>query len=269
MQHIEESCNLAKMVNKIFNELDMHRLVVYPKSFEHAREEEPHVFRSFYMSVLWQEYLSGIVPELQSWQKLLEAYFSEYNGSWRYYAASYRLDCIKEGFGDEEDYDENGEVIMEGITDEHLSSYSILNRLYDDSWTNVFTQTRPEDLEEMYVAIMGSRKVSFSEVFRKLGFEILLYTIKDGERKPMKREEEELMKASGQMDAATLILGLNAVCRNIMLMCQDIQKLKADQDNREQLQDILRKTKKLLDLNIEDLVTSEDHKVFERVFLNN
>ncbi len=152
---IDDDSVLAKNLNKVLHGLFLFRLVASPSTFEHYQKmKKEGVADMFYLSCLFVKWATECVERVKSWQSVTSDYLSEYNGSWRYYAASKRLESIREYGGDDDDYDGEGNVIEAGISDEKLSRYSVVGDLYFDDCRDAVQETKCDDLAWLKAALI-------------------------------------------------------------------------------------------------------------------
>lgn len=160
MSRVDNTCKLASFLNNVLEELDIVRIISGPKTFDYVKTHkniQKEVWM-FYESCLWERWLTEIVPKLTDWVNCIDTYFNEYLGSWKFFAAADRINCIREFGGEPEDYDADGNIIAEGISDEELAHYSVLSRLVQDDWMDIVQDTSPDDLDGMYSVLVRKER---------------------------------------------------------------------------------------------------------------
>lgn len=262
MNKAEGDSQLAQFVNQTLKRLDVVRIFVSPTTFQEAHKRGRNHAKLFYETCLWEMYLTRLVEKLQDWVILTDKYFEEFSGEWKYYASANRLDAIKNGFGDDDDYDEFGNIVTENVPIEKLVIYAITNDLVQDNWMDIVQETRSEHLETMFRALLGRSKLDITEA---LGMNIPVYRQdKDGKMVEMTFADKALMKAQNGHADSWSVMGLNIIARNMHEMVEKVRSLKPDRNNVEELKGIRQLASRLLDMQIDDLVLEEDRKLLER-----
>lgn len=268
MSRVEGESELAKFVNGVLENLDMLRLMSGPKTFRELEDAERSMryMSLFYYSTLWDKWLVGIVERIEEWHGLIGRYLSEYNGSWRYYAICNRLDCIRQYGGDDEDYDQDGNIIKE-VSDEKLGDYSIFTDLLHDDWRDIVQNTKPEDLQLMFTALIQRAGVSITDAIKQVtGQKINLYKQdENGNMVVMSREEEQLIQQQRGYDAAYSCMVLYALARTIREMIDMMEKMEYDQNNYDDLNYIMGMCNRLLNMETDAFIGDEDIKRMENL----
>lgn len=268
MSRVEGKSNLAEFVNGVLEKLDMLRLASGPKTFRDLKygETSRDDVVLFYISTLWDKWLVDMVARLEEWEQLLQKYLVYYGGSWREFAHCNRLNCIKAFDGDEDDYDQEGNIIKD-VSDEKLGAYSIISELVHDDQTDIVQNTMPDDLHEMFIALVQRENISIKDAIKKItGHNIPIYRKdENGNMVVMSSEEEQLMKEQRGYDAAYSCMVLYAVARTIREMLDMIEKMEYDQNNFDDLNYIWGLSKRLLNMETDAFIGDEDLKRLEEL----
>lgn len=273
MSRVDETCKLASFLNNVLKKLDIVRIVSCPKTFDYVKvhkEVERDVWL-FYESCLWDKWLTEIVPKLTEWVNYIDTYFNEFLGSWKFFAEVDRIDFIREYGGEPEDYDLDGNIITEGISDEELANYSVLSHLVQDDWMDIVLDTLPEDLNGMYSTLVSMEKKSFNEVLKEAtGKDIPVY-IQDenGEIVIQGFAEQQMMKASRQYVASSRSVVLYAIARTIRNMVVKMKSLSPTEDNRNELESVRSMSKDVLDLKLDSFMGEKDKAHLEKLLEHN
>lgn len=269
MSRVEDTCKLASFLNNVLKELDIVRIISGPKTFDYVQTHKSiqEDVWMFYESCLWDKWLTGIIPKLTDWVNCIDTYFNEYLGSWKFFAEVDRIDCIREYGGEPEDYDAEGNIISEGISDEELANYSVLSHLVQDDWMDIVQDTRPDDLTGMYSVLVSMEKKSFNEVLKEVtGKDIPVY-IQDenGEMVIQGFAEQQMMKASRMYVAASRSVILYAIARTIRNMVVKMKSLSPTEDNRNELEAVRSMSKNLLDFKLDSFMGEKDKAHLEKL----
>lgn len=269
MSRVDNTCKLASFLNNVLEELDIVRIISGPKTFDYVKTHE-NIQKDvwlFYESSLWDKWLTEIVPTLTDWVNCIDTYFNEYLGSWKFFAAADRINCIREFGGEPEDYDADGNIIAEGISDEKLAGYSVLSHLVQDDWMDIVQDTSPDDLTGMYSALVSKEKKSFNEELKEAtGKDIPVYMQNEkGEMVALGFAEQQMMKASRQYVAASRSVVLYAIARTIRNMVVKMKSLSPTEDNRKELEAVRSMSKDLLDLKLDSFMGEKDKAHLEKL----
>lgn len=147
MCRVEEDCTLAIYFNKVINELDIVKILFAPKTFEDTKEENRDFAERFYQSCLWELWFYRSLSRLHEWDDTLNKYFSEYEGKWKFYACSKRIESINEYGGEESDYNEDGSIRTLNLTEDDLRHHTALGEMVQDDWRDIVQETTCADLQ--------------------------------------------------------------------------------------------------------------------------
>lgn len=238
LQRIEDDSNLAYVFNEALRSLEVIRICSSPTTFEKAiKDEGEHCADLFYETCLWEMYLHSVISKLHEWEDGLNEYFNEFEGSWRYYASSKRIECIREYGGDEQDYDDEGNIRTMNLTDKELEVYTIINDLMHDDWKDIVQETKPEHLNGLCAALQTQAKISITDILKNIsGAEIDSYkTDEVGNMVRMTFADKVLMKASDENKADDLSVVILFVCNSIQIIIEKIKSLSRFNDNKNEL----------------------------------
>ena len=204
MRPIDSDLPLAKAFNKIISKVQTLRIITMPRTFEDVKGKDA-AFRmtNYYQTVLWEKWLHGVVERLQEWVDIIDEYFDEFEGSWKYYALSKRIKSIKEyGSDDEEDFNIDGSIKTTGISREQLHYYTVFQDLYHDC-VDIVQDSHPEDLLPLIEAIDIKSRISITDILSKMsGKTVPSYFVgDDGVLHEATFAEKELRKATGMVEA--------------------------------------------------------------------
>lgn len=254
-QRIKDNSRMAKAFNIIFDKLDAVRICSAPSIFEQVKNGEQVAM--FFETCLWERYLHSVVSKLNRWGEDLDEYFNEFEGCWKYYAASRRIESLQEGFGDDKDYNEDGSIKKDNLTDEDLMPYSIIGDLVFDDWRDIVQNTTLEQLYGLCGALQLKAKVSLTDVIKAhFGTEIQSYNQdENGNMVPMSFADKALSKVQGEVDAEGYSAIVILVCDCVQEILSQLKSLDKAQDNKDALQSIRRDIGLLLDLRFEEMNT--------------
>ena len=194
--NIEETCNYDKLMNRFMSSFRTMSIIMTPRTFEDLRQPSGlSMALGYFTNILCVEWLRESSKRLKKWDEIIKNYFCEFNGSWKFYATSKRLDAINEYGGDEDDYDENGEIKEDGLTDEELSPYTVLVDLYDPSFRDIIQDFEPGDIYDFISAIKADASLDIREALGKRDIPVYSYD-KEGDFRKMTSVELDLQKIS-------------------------------------------------------------------------
>lgn len=246
MSKIDDNSRLAFNLNKVMHEMFLFRLVCAPSTFKYFKEHSDGTdLYMFYESCLFEKWAHDVVAKVKEWLVLSREYLEEYDGKWRFYAAAKRLESVKEGYGDEEDYDEDGSPVERELSDEKLIPYSIISYLYLDDWKDIVQETIPDDLSWLHSSLRLQSEIDPVETIKNtFGVELQMYKEvydNDGEivgMVPMSREERELRKISDAVDADDMYSFVIMVCDAVSKMCKQLSQMDKAADNVEEIRNL-------------------------------
>ena len=257
LDKIEDSSLLAENLNKVMCELFLFRNVCAPRTFKSLQTSDKGTdMYMFYLSCLFDEYVHDCVTRLRTWQSVTNEYIEEYQGKWKYYAASKRLSAINEGFGSPEDFDEDGHIIQDNVTKEQLEYYSVVSDLYYDNWCDIVQDTEPKDLEWLRSSLQLQSSFDFVDAMKEcFGAEIDSFKItydEDGElisKEKMTREDRDLQRISESVECDDMYSFVINLCEAVQFICKKISALDKMKDNAEEIKEINRLVTGVLECN--------------------
>ena len=251
-KRIEDKSMLACMLNECLHNVDTIRIFSTPTTFKRNRDTGS-TNNAYCICLLFEEYAKQIVVRLRGIISAITEYETGFNSSWKYYAMSKRLEAINQYGGEEDDYDENGDVIKIGLTDEQLFCYSIISDLYLDDWKDLAQETTPNDLSIVASVLNTSASITITDMFKQVCGKTILPTKinNNGEIVKMTREDVELDKITKQVDASDLSEILFLVCGLVQYVFHKIKTLPKDSDNKEDLKAIKEMCQAILNLEID------------------
>ena len=251
---IEDDTALASFFNHIMTILGPMRLFCAPDSF--ARSEEVGDFQDskFCDFCRYEIWMHAVVERLTAWQDTIGAYFTEFHGKWRYYAASQRIASIRKLYGDG-DMDDYTDTHIKGENDEDYMQFTVLTDLFDDEWRDIVQDTSVEDIHGLLADIVAIAQVDILEGLKKhFGNTIQPYVqTDDGDVRPMTQEEHDLGNVSRQVGSDDDVKRLKAIAGCIQTVLFMFRRCRYNEDNTELLQMAADTTGALLDMDFKTL----------------
>lgn len=248
MSRIEEKSELAMLFNYAMTSLERSRIISAPVDFD-CTERFHYPQFLFYESCLWELYMHGVVSKLKEWKEYVDEYLKEYQGNWKYYASSRRLSSLKEYGAEPCDLDENGEIRIEGLTETELKPYTLKSDL-EECMRHAALSAYPENLENMYLFILSSSRVSIFDIFNKMGKHIPQYKQdEDGNMVEMTFAEIAQSKAENEMTADDMVKMLVAVAYEFRSLIDFTQTVPAFENYEEELVEFRKDIDKLIHLD--------------------
>lgn len=242
-QKINGNSPLSKRLDNIMDKMNLMRIVSAPVTFESQKHVEGE--RIFYLCCLFEMWTHAVVGRLQEWVVKIGQYLDEYQGSWKYYAICQYRDMVKDGWGSEHDYDEEGNIVERTLSDEELVHHSIIGDLFYDDWRDIVQETKPSDLTWIRSSLQIKAENDVADVFKSVtGKDIPMYKEvydEDGEvvdMEPYSIEERELRKVSEMVEADDDGMFIRILCDHISRICKILESLDRKQDNKETLAEI-------------------------------
>lgn len=257
--HIDDNSPLAARLNAIQSDIMLFRLVSAPVTFSGMKETDSTDYRMFYLSCLFDKWMTEVVERLRTWVAKTDLYFSEFEGSWKYYASAGRLECINDGLAEEEDYDENGDIITEGVSEDRLAHFSIVDDLYYDDWRDIVQDTKPSDLSWLQASLQLQAETDISAMMKSiLGFDMPMYksvTDDDGNVSmvQMSKEEMDLHRISEGVNADDDYAFILVLCQSMQLVCDKLKAMDRKSDNTKELKLVNAMASLLLNMDFENL----------------
>ena len=266
MCNVNENCVLAVFFNKIIGELETVRIFSSPRTFEDTKKENKDYSAIFYQTVLWELWFHGVVERLNEWNEILNEYFSEYEGKWKFYACSKRIESINEYGGEESDYNEDGSIRTLNLTEDDLRHHTALGEMVQDDWRDIVQETTCADLQYMISCLKTHASFSLSDAFKEcFGKEIATYKQdENGNMVPMSFADKAMDKAVEQYTADGMAIGIRLVCEFIQRIIRDIRAMDKFSDNRDKLIQIHKDVRNILDFNLDEVSYVEEMLEEER-----
>lgn len=245
---IKDEARLASFFNSIMRRLNPMRMMCAPKSFHRVKDIaafQDEKYCDFCRNEMW---MHEVIITLRDWEEILDEYFGEFEGAWKYYAASKRLEYLEE----------NEEEETEATRDEDYYPFSVVTDLYDEEFTDIVSETVPDDLNGLCGDLFSNAKMDIvSGLRKKFGAEKvqMFKETEDGEVVPLSQEEYELNNISFQVQADDDIKRIKAISAVICTLYEMIKSCPCNEDNTETLTDVREAAKALLDLDFDTLDT--------------
>lgn len=260
MKRIKDDSRLAVFFNGVMQKLDIIRITSAPKTFTGIHSCEGDNMRLFYETCLWEMWMHEVVIKLHGWIYTLDEYFGEFGGSWKYYACCKRLEAIKEYGGNKSDYNDDGSVKTENLSDAEIESNTVIRDLVSDDWRDIVFDTTTDDLGTLISCLYGQAKFSLGDALKKcFGKEPTTYKQdENGNMVPMTFADKELRKASERYDAELFASNIYMAGFCLQRMVSMIKRLNPFTDNKNELEIFRRDAQCLLNLKICELSFAEE-----------
>lgn len=246
---VESDEPLAILYNKVLSLAKTVRICSSPLRIDGLKDDD--VCRAFYQTCVWEIYCHKSFQRLHDWIEKIDLYEKEFGFSWKYYAASERIRCIKEyGSDEDEDWDSNGNIAIE-VSDDNLARYSIVGDLFYEDWIDVVQDIQPEDFAGMYAALSISTQDFFRSVFGK---ELPMYKQVNGEMVKMSFADHALMEAEESFVKDNVTEAFSFVVCVIKTIVDQLKALDKKSDNIEELKEIRFHARRLLNLGEPDIL---------------
>lgn len=251
MHNVKDDCKLAFFCNKVIEKLDIVRMFSSPRTFNDVKKENRDCADIFYQTVLWELWFHYMVSRFHEWDDMLNEYFSEYEGKWKFYACSKRLESIKEYGGEESDYNEDGSIRTLNLTEDDLKFYTVLGKMVQDDCRDIVQETTYYDLQYMVSCLKAQASFSISDTFKEcFGKEITTYKQdEDGNMVSINFADKALNKAVKQNEADIMDSYIYLICTFIEKTIEKIKSMNMFCDNTEELSQIHKDVKNMIDFN--------------------
>ena len=201
----ESKTPLERFLDKIKHRMTMQKIMSTPRTFEDLRMgHTTEMAEAYYVIKLCDDWVNEIPVRVNLWINVIDEYFGEFQGQWKYYAIAKRLDSIKEYGPDERDLDENGEIRKDNLTNDDLKYHTVFNDLYFYELRDILQDFIMEDIAHIQRAVMFDTVVDFKKMFRDVtGKDVDSYNVdpETGELRKSEFGEYELHKAADSVDA--------------------------------------------------------------------
>lgn len=230
---IEKDYPLADFFNHVMGQLLWTRTFSAPSHFDApATDEQKTVFYDF---CLYETWMHEVVNKLIEWRKLINEYFSEYDGRWEYFATTMSL---------RDDEEERGE----------LTEYSIMAYLYKEEWRDIVLDTVPSHVNTLCCYLVAFSKMDLMKGLKEHFGNVVSYMEgEDGTLREMTQEDCDLAMASRQVTADDDCTKLKAIAAGIFGIKTMISVCRKDDDNISQLQAIYNAVTALLSCDFRGL----------------
>lgn len=214
--------------------------------------------------LLFEDYASSFVAKLRQIVDTISVYEAEFGFHWKFYASSKRIELVKEYGGEDDDYDEDGRIVMVGVPDEKLATYSVVNDLYENEVVDIVQDTTPRDLRHIAAVIQMDASLTVTDIFEQaIGKTVLPSKVdEDGNVKHMSRMDVEMGKAVNKADADTLVQTLYLACGAMQYILNRVKNLSKIKDNKKELSYIRDFATKILNADIEDWLQDTEFAQF-------
>lgn len=244
---IEDKSKLAALFNNVMDKINILRIATAPRFFGDKNE----IFAErYYDTCLWEIWLHEAIDTLRIWEKELGEYIEEFNGSWKYYASYKRIESIKRFGGEDSDYNEDGSIRTENITDEELKPYTITDSLFNKGMRDIVLDADMDDLYPMCLSVSTSTKIHAEDYFSTIGKPIPVYKKnEDGTFTEMSFSEKVISRAVSELegdDLCNLMIDIARLICSLSLLGKTYEPTK---DNSSEFSAFKSVVSKLLNLD--------------------
>ena len=269
---VEVNCHLDKIINKALKSFTTAAIISTPRTFEDVRNMElfKNMSEQYFIVTLGVEYLKTLSERLVKWENDIDEYFSEFDGKWKFYAASKRLEFLKEYSGDDEDYDpETGEIRTEGLPDSAYEIFTILHEIYDNESRDIIQDFFPADIMNIISVVKADASIDLRKAFGVA--DLPTYTFdENGDFRRMTFAEQELSLVNKQVEAGDISSVLTLASGAVWHLCHIMMLRQKDhlyEDNTDFLCDFRNKVEKVRQLDFDEdffkEVQDDIHQCFE------
>ena len=248
-QPIDKDCNLARFFNHIMDRLGSMRMLCTPDSFRRDESIADFADEKFCDFCRYEQWMHATVERLLDWSDTIDEYFTEYQGSWKYYAASQRLSALREL--DDDGYLMPGNDDGDELKDSDYKDFTILSDLFDDGWKDIVQDTVPDDIKGLCADIVADSRINFLDGLKQTFGDAVqpFRQTEDGTMRPISREEYELNFVAGQVDADDDATRMMAVAAGIHGILHVFRTCRYNDDNTELLRMAADATQAMLDMD--------------------
>lgn len=256
---IEDDSKLAALFNKVMDKLQILRVATAPRYFG---DKNDMYAEKYYNICLWEIWLHEAIKTLRKWEEGLGEYFEDFNGSWKYYAAYKRIEYIKEFGGEDSDYNEDGSIRTEHITDEELKPYALTESIFSKGMRDIVLDADMNDLYPMCMAISISANMHIEDFFSSIGKPIPIYKKnEDGTFTEMTFSEKTISRSASELEGEDLSNLMMDVTRLICSLSLLGKTYKPTLDNSSELSAFKSVVAKLLNLDSELIKTIRNNSL--------
>jgi hypothetical protein len=247
---VDRDSHLGELFNKVLKELLLFRAISAPRVFKTDDYVDNDKEKRFYKLCLVELYLQRVIKTLNRWKEIATEYNETFAGSWEYYARSKRLECINEYGGEESDYNPDG-TIRTDVGKGELIRYSVAGDMVNDDWRDIVAQTKPNDLNDIYIMINANGEFSITEMFSRMGTPIKSYRQDEaGNMVQNDWADEAMAKTSNQLESQSVSFLLCLVVHLVVRLVDEIKALNYAEDNREFFLSLPGRIERLFNLDI-------------------
>ncbi|MFW5848011.1 MAG: hypothetical protein ACOCVF_03765 [bacterium] len=185
------------------------------------------------------------------YEELLK-YKTEHNFDWIDYASTNRINSINEYGGEDEDYDENGEIIFS--TDyKYLKNYTLIRELKfslgEEFRGPSFGTSTSEDYLSTSIVVEKQTDMCPFKFFRSQGSNINLHVLKDGEMVHLSEADRIEREMNEDIRNKTVVQFFNKAIDKTVDIKEQILNLNDKKNNKKQINNIINQLEDLLNLN--------------------
>lgn len=256
---VDDDCPIASFFNTCLKGCSTAMIFSTPRTFTQHNGDDIYC-----TCLLFEDYAASFVEKLKQIINVISQYEAEFGFHWKFYASSKRIELIKEYGGEDDDYDEDGRIVMVGIPDEKLAAYSVINDLYEQDVVDIVQDTTPRDLRRIAAVIQMDASLTVTDMFEQaIGKTVLPSKVdEDGNVKHMSRMDVEMDKAVNKADADTLVQTLYLACGAMQYLLNRVKNLSKIKDNKKELSYIRNFATKILNADIEEWMQDTEFTQF-------
>jgi hypothetical protein len=229
--------------------VDTMRIVSSPMDFTLRDKSKTDSALMFFETCLIELYLHEVISGLKRVRSIAVEYADEFSCRWKYYAASKRIDSIREYGGEPEDYDDEGNITP--ASDKRLKLYSPVSDIRPDC-RDIFMSAELSDLTTLFSAIAVDSRMDVNDFFRSLtGKRLKSYRKEDGEMVENTWIDESLMKARREFIGEELSDILMRTLFRITELVREIKGLEPDNDHRSFFVQLPRRIDRIFNLDFD------------------
>lgn len=237
---IDDSSPLAGFFNSLMKDMQCTRTLVAPSSFNREAEIAGFEDEKFCDFCRYEVWMHSVIERLNFWCDEIKEYMNEFEGNWKYFAASSRLSSIKEYGGEDDDFYEDGTIRKEGLDDSVYEPFSIVSYLSDGGFNDIVVNTHIDDLKGMLADIVAISHIDlFANMKKAFGSNIEAYKKdENGVMRKVSSEEHDMDVALKKVSAADNAERVKCIIDGIELIVRILKSFEYNNDNKEGLQTV-------------------------------
>ena len=241
------TCPLERFFNSVMDRMQAMRTICSPLMIQTEDNEgkmmSDSTFADFCRYEIW---MHSIIGRLTEWMETIDKYFTEYEGSWKYYAAARRLEYLREFMG------VDGKP-SEGLDDDEYKEFSITEEILDSGWLDP-AKTSALDVAAICACLATCAQIHMpSKIKEYFKDDVKVCKLEDGVMKEVTQDEMDLDKASAEANADDDAKRILAVSGGVHAILRIVEGLSYNEDNTEALNTVRNVSKALLNMDFDVL----------------